>query len=295
MYELVQITARDYYINSPAKVGVWLSEPGVAWLIDSGNDKDAGKKIFKVLDGKGWRLKGIINTHSNADHIGGNQYLQRLTGCPVFTTGMEAAFTKYPILETSFLYGGYPPKDLRHKFLMANESAPREITDPDFPEELMIIPLPGHFFGMIGLKTPDGTAYIADSYSSSANLQKYKVSFIYDVAQYLATLDMLGKMEAKIFVPAHAETTADVGPITAENRAMILEIARKILEICKEPAFFEKILQRIFVDYSLEMNFEQYVLVGSTIRSYLAWLRDTGKMDVSFENGWLLWKTTGEL
>jgi len=148
---------------------------------------------------------------------------------------------------------------------------------------------------MIGLKTPDGTAYIADSYSSSANLQKYKVSFIYDIAQYLATLDMLGKMEAKIFVPAHAETTADVGPITAENRAMILEIARKILEICKEPAFFEKILQRIFVDYSLEMNFEQYVLVGSTIRSYLAWLRDTGKMDVSFENGWLLWKTTGEL
>ena len=28
------------------------------------------------------------------------------------------------------------------------------------------------------------------------------------------------------------------------------------------------ILQRLFADYGLTMNFEQYVLVGSTVRSY---------------------------
>ena len=28
------------------------------------------------------------------------------------------------------------------------------------------------------------------------------------------------------------------------------------------------------------MNFEQYVLVGSTARSYLSWLKDTGKWAV---------------
>ena len=38
------------------------------------------------------------------------------------------------------------------------------------------------------------------------------------------------------------------------------------------------------------MNFEQYVLVGSTLRSYLAWLKDGGKPDVIFEDNLLLWK-----
>ena len=37
------------------------------------------------------------------------------------------------------------------------------------------------------------------------------------------------------------------------------------------------------------MNFEQYVLVGSTLRSYLAWLCDTGRLVPVFEDGMLLW------
>jgi hypothetical protein len=38
------------------------------------------------------------------------------------------------------------------------------------------------------------------------------------------------------------------------------------------------------------MNFEQYVLVGSTVRSYLAWLKDTGRLNALFENNMLLWQ-----
>ena len=46
-----------------------------------------------------------------------------------------------------------------------------------------------------------------------------------------------------------------------------------------------------FWDYALTMNFEQYALVGSTVRSYLAWLKDTGALSVLFEDSMLLWKT----
>ena len=53
--------------------------------------------------------------HSNADHIGGNKYLKGQTGCKAYSGGIEATFTKHPVLEPSFLYGGYPCKDLRYK------------------------------------------------------------------------------------------------------------------------------------------------------------------------------------
>ena len=52
----------------------------------------------------------------------------------------------------------------------------------------------------------------------------------------------------------------------------------------------ETLLKEIFDEYELKMNFEQYVLVGSTIRSYLAWLKDNGKMAVAFDDGLLLWQ-----
>lgn len=67
-------------------------------------------------------------------------------------------------------------------------------------------------------------------------------------------------------------------------------MADKILSICGEPICFERILQELFNGYGLDMNFEQYVLVGSTVRSYLSWLKDNGKIAVEFQDNKLLWQ-----
>ena len=98
MYELNQIGEKSYYINCPAKIGIYKVNDSEVYLIDSGNDKDAGRKVRKILSENGWNLKGIINTHSNADHIGGNKYLQQQTGCKIFADGIEAAMRDFIIL-----------------------------------------------------------------------------------------------------------------------------------------------------------------------------------------------------
>lgn len=293
MFELVQVNEKTYYIESPAKIGVYVADGTDVYLIDSGNDKDAGRKIRKLLDEKGWTLKGILNTHSNADHIGGNDYLQRQRKCKVFAGGIETAFTKYPILETSFLYGGYPCKDLRHKFLLAAASDAVDFTDADFPKDIEVIPLPGHFFDMVGFRTPDNTVFLADCLSSIENLDKYAVSFIYDVAAYLKTLDAVEAMEGDVFVPSHAAAGSkeDMQKLVQANRDKIYEIKAYLLSLCQEPMIFEHILQKVFDRYQLVMTIEQYVLVGSTIRSYLSWLRDTGEMTYAFEDHLMVWKT----
>ncbi len=290
MFELVQVGEKSYYINCPAKIGIYKIDDNNVYLIDSGNDKDAGRKVRRILDENEWNLKAIINTHSNADHIGGNHYLQQNTNCKIFANGIETSFTKYPILETSFLYGGYPCKDLRHKFLLASESNAVDVTDVSFPNELEIIPLPGHFFDMIGIRTPDNTVFLADCISSKSTLEKYQLSFIYDVDAYLETLKKVKEMEAAVFVPAHTEATKNIKELVRLNRDKVLEIADNLFLICETPLNFEAILQKVFTDYHLTMNFEQYVLVGSTIRSYLSWLKDTGKIQISFENNQLLWQ-----
>ena len=81
--------------------------------------------------------------------------------------------------------------------------------------------------------------------------------------------------------------------IVRYNRDKVHEVADRILSICGEPMCFERILQEVFKGYGLAMNFEQYVLVGSTVRSYLSWLKDTGKLSAEFQNSMLLWRRNG--
>ena len=293
MYELIQAGEQTYYIQCPAKIGIYRANDREVYLIDSGSDKDAGLMVRQLLDANGWRLAAIYNTHSNADHIGGNRYLQQQYQCKVFAEGIEGAFTKHPLLEPSFLYGGFPFQELRHKFLMAAESDVSSFRDADFPQEIEIIPLPGHFFDMVGFRTPDGVVFLADCLSSPATLEKYQLSFIYDVAAYLKTLDMVKEMQAKLFVPSHAEAVEDIRPLAELNQKKVYEIAERIKDICREPLSFDGILQRVFEVYGLTMTYEQYVLIGSTLRSYLAWMKDAGEIEGFFENNMLLWRSGG--
>lgn len=291
MYELIQITDANYYIQCPAKIGLVRLNDREVCLIDSGNDKDAGRKVRRILDENGWTLTAIFNTHSHADHIGGNSYLQKQTGCKIYAPGIECDFTRHPILEPSFLYGGYPARDLRHKFLLAQESEAEYLTGDVLPQGFEMIDLPGHFFQMKGFRTPDDVVYLADCLSSRETLDKYRIGFLYDIAASLETLEKVKTMQAELFVPAHAEATKDISALAQYNIDRIWENAGKILDICKAPQCFEAILQRLFNDYSLVMNEEQYVLVGSTVRSYLAWLKDSGRLNARFENNMLLWET----
>ena len=290
MYELMQVAGNSYYLQSPAKIGLYkLSDTDVC-LFDSGNDKAAGRKIRQLLDANGWHLKAIYNTHSHADHTGGNQYLQNQTGCRIYAPGIECDFTCHPVLEPAFLYGGYPCKDLRHKFLMAQESRAEPLTPEVLPQGFELIELPGHFFSMVGFRTPDDVVYLADCLSSKETLDKYQIGVLYDVGAYLDTLEKVKTMQARCFVPSHAAPTEDIAPLAQYNIDKVLKIADKILDLCVAPLCFEELLRQLFGAYGLTMTMEQYVLVGSTVRSYLSWLKDTGRITVQFDDNRLLWQ-----
>jgi len=81
-----------------------------AIAIDSGGDEDAGRRILRECERLGVTLAALINTHSNADHCGGNAFLAKRTGCIIAATELEGTFLQYPQLEPSFLAGGFPQK-----------------------------------------------------------------------------------------------------------------------------------------------------------------------------------------
>ena len=291
---LIQLSNSTYYFPSPANVGLYIQDNN-AILIDSGSDKEAGRQILKVLKENNWELSLIVNTHSHADHIGGNEFLQKRTDCRIAVTAMEAAFTEHPTLEASLLNGGYPHKRIQSKFLLAKAST---VTDkiPNSGQilnsSLKAVPLAGHFLDMIAVETPDSVLFTADSVISREILSKYHIHFLYNVKAHFETLEMLKKKENKLFVPSHGKPVElkEFRDLVEYNKHKIEENISIVIESISGKKTSEEILIGVCKHYKIELNANQYVLTFSTVRSILAYLLNEQRVDVSYSSWKMLWR-----
>ena len=291
MFELVKVTDCCYYIESPSKVGIYKRNDTDVYLIDSGSDKNSAKKTLKICSEQGWIIKGIINTHAHADHIGGNAYIQEKTGCDIFCSTIDRPFIEHPIINPLHIYGGYIPQEMEHKFFLAKESVTKDISSTDFPSELKTYDISGHSLGMIAIVTPDNVAFVGDIVSSEEIIKKYGITYLLDIKKHLESLTFVENMSADKFIMSHVETVNDIKPLIKLNRDKLYEICDMILAMLKEPLTFEVLLQKLFYHYELKMSIRQHSLVGSTVRSYLSYLKNEGKVDVIIDDNLILWKT----
>jgi len=289
-----QLSASTWVEEGPTNIGFIETEHGV-YLIDSGNDKESGRKLNKIIKDRNWNLKAVICTHSNADHIGGNDYFQRNAECGIYASPLEKAFIENPELETAFLWGGKEIKDLRNKFFQARPSRVTRVLEPGtvMEEGIGIIGLRGHYFDMIGVQSPDGVLFLGDSMFGEDTLTKYKIPFIYEFGEYKASIRRVMEHEAVFFVPSHGPVVEDIIPMAQANLEAVEKLENRILDILGEPLSFEIILQRLCDASGVTLQAGQYALIGSTLRSALSFLYDENRIGYQFEKNVMLWSRSG--
>ncbi len=290
--EIVHASGNTWYIPGPTNLGVFTTGER-AVLIDSGNDESAGRKIMKTLREKDLEVSIIVNTHSNADHVGGNAFIQKRTGCRIAATRSEAAFIEEPRLESALLWGAAPFREISGKFLQAQPSHVTDVILPFGPimdTGLDAVPLPGHFLDMIGVMTPDNVFFIADSLFSSSILDKYGLVVCFDVAGQISTLGHLEKAGAELFIPCHAEPARDIVPLVRRNRDSLEQTMEIILESCASPTSREDILAELVRRFGITLTSAQYVLTHITVSAHISFLADEGKLEPVFCNGKMLWE-----
>ena len=289
--ELKPIAANTYYIPSPTNVGVYLQGQD-AILIDSGSDEGAARQILRVLQNRGLNLRLIINTHSHADHIGGNLFLQKRTGCAVAATREEAVFIENTPLEAAVLYGGYPLAALDNKFLHAKATPVQQIipaSGPILDTGLEALPLYGHSWGMIGVRTPDQVCFMADCLLAAKVIQKYHLFYLWDIQAQLQTFASLRLLPPACYILSHAEPMADLSETVEVNHQKVTEIIQTIRELCATAVETETIFQQLCLKYGIAVNDNGYVLGMSTLRSYLSYMEQVDQLTRRFENGILKW------
>lgn len=286
--ELTKLGEKTYCIQNPANIGIYKLDDEKICLIDTGNDKESGRKILKIINEQNWQVECIINTHSNADHVGGNKFIQDRTNCKILSSKKETAIINNPELEPALLYGAMPLNELNNKFLLAKESD-CQVIDNNLPEGLEYFTLKGHFIDMIGIKTSDNIYFLGDSIFSEETINKYHIFFIYDVEKYLQTLDFLETLNGTFYIPSHVKPLTDLKELIKLNKNKIIEICNAILNACQNPITTEEIIKKIFDTYNLEININQYALLGSTIKSYLTYLNNQNRVEYFFKDNLLYW------
>lgn len=287
-----QLTDSTWVLEGPANIGFIVRE-GKATLIDSGNDKEAGRRINKILKEQNWELEAVVNTHSNADHIGGNDYLQRNLNCRIYAPSLENYFIESPELEAAFLWGGKEVKELRNKFFQAKASRVDRIIemDTEFAGGLQAFPLKGHFFNMAGIRTPDGVLFLADCLFGKEILGKYGIPFIFDVGQFKETIEAVKDMEADWYIPSHSPVLENIEETAELNLELVEKIEGDILGILMEEKSFDQILKELCDRYRIKLNPGQYALIASTLRSFLSYLYDEDLAAFVFQENRMLWKS----
>lgn len=287
--ELKQIGPKTFCIEHDTNIGIHFTDDGRMYLIDTGSKGD-GEKIDEILSREGWVPSCIINTHTHIDHIGGNEFLMRKYGIPAYCTDYDMAFVHYSELEAAYMNGGYPAEKLRTIFAHPGMIGFRSL-EKETPDGIDWNYLPGHSFGMIGIRTSDGIWFLGDSYLSRSFLKQYTFGFIYNVEAYIDTLKKLKEFKGALFVPSHGIIETDIVPTLEQNLRSVTEMCGMICETCREYRGQDEILQQMYERLRMHARPAQHALLSSTVKSYLTYLQDRNKLECRFVDNIMKWRT----
>ncbi|WP_191015590.1 MBL fold metallo-hydrolase [Treponema zioleckii] len=307
----IQLTEHVFYIKMQTNIGVIKIPRGThtdVYIIDSGNDDVIAQKILEILKNNipDAKLQAIINTHSHADHCGGNPYIFQQTGCEIWTSKGEASLMEYPEIETALIWGGTAIHDIHSKFLLAKPSHATKIIEEGKDEILKIdeknqlaikpISLPGHYMNQIGLLIVDTDGkksfFMGDAISGRNVIKRYWIQYLLDETKSKESLHKLAQIESDFYVPSHGDLVEDIEGLSELNIIALLETEKLILDILRTPKTTEEILKEVADRNGIKLGISQFVLIGSTLRSYLTGLYEEEKIGWSIEDNILRWHRT---
>ncbi len=284
-----------YHLRSGANAGV-IVRGQKALLVDTGLDKDAGRKIVKFLAGEGLSLAAVIITHAHADHFGGAALVRRRTGAPVHAPRLTAAIVENPVLEPTYLFAGADPiPELLHKFTLAPpcpvdallSEGETEIEIEGFG--VRIVPAPGHAPDQVMVGFGD-VLFTADAFFPAETVEKHGIPFFTNPRSGVETLLALPEQGYPVLAPGHGNAIAPDSDAIGANIDRLNLIRELTLEALEEPSSLEQVQEHVALRLGIEFTSPvSYYLARTTIQGALAWLEAEGTAFPQAEKGRLLW------
>lgn len=290
MYGLHQLGERTWYMDGFTNIGVYVTD-NRATLIDGGSDSTAAESILAHARERGWVIDRVLCTHAHGDHTGGCAVIRAETGAVVYAAGEDAQVIQAPAVAPACLYGGRPMAAMLSKYTYPPVCECVVLTETALPQGMEMLRTDGHSVAHTAFRTADGVWFMGDSVIGEESLRRHKPSFLYDVGKHLDTLDRVAELEGEVFLPSHCEPVTDIRSLARYNRSCVMEVGDFIVEVCGGEVFptADDVLAAVLEHFSVRPSLLQYTMVGSTVRSYLSWLAENGRIEPRFEGTKPVW------
>lgn len=313
-----KILQNVYYIPGPTNVGVVAckgkrgQKAKDVYLIDSGGDREDGQRIYGELEALfpeekgGFNLVAVINTHSHADHCGGNAFFVEKTGCQIWINKIDSAGLEYNLLQSMLVCGTLPLPHLQSSYYVAEKSKADRYIDSSSEIKLRdgakftFMDLPGHYLNMMGViftnKKGETVLFPGDALFGRLHVLKYWISYLVDLAAFKKTLSALAETAFTWYIPCHGEPVRRIQETVEMNQIAILSTEYCILRALEgdKRLTFSELMKAVADMNDIKLRTPQYLLIGSTIRAYLYYLYEQNKVDCSMHENQLFWKKVGQ-
>lgn len=300
---IIQLSKSVYCLLGHTNVGIIVDDSKII-LVDSGLNSENASEIDKLIQNIfNKKISAIINTHSNADHAGGNKFFSEKYNCKIYATSKEAAFLENPYLESAIIWGAHPFDKIRTSYFECEKSIATDLVNEKSQIKLnngtiiKFISLPGHFIDMIGILITDidkkNTIFLGDSIFGAQMITKYNISYMINVSEFKNTLDKIIKINSDFYIPSHGTiitSKEELIRVAKMNKNEIDKIQNYLLFICSTPMQFDDILANVFNEYHIRTTASQIVLIGSTIKNHLTDLYCNKKLEMICNDGRMFWK-----
>ena len=264
-----------------------------AVIIDTGGDKDAGRRVKKACEALAVTPVAIVNTHAHADHYGGNDFLVRNFGLPVYAPPFEASIIENPYLEPVYLFNGAkPPKELMSKWLMAKPVKVTQLLEPGTLSlaglKLSVHDTSGHAHTHYAVQVDD-ILIAADAVFGTSVLDKYPLPFGQDIGAQRESAARVADLGARVVLPGHGDPAEDVGALVQANLAAF-DRATDTIEAACTGLGTEAVLKTAADVLGLKMHdLPRYYLNLCVVSAYLSYLRETGRVELTVQNNQVGW------
>lgn len=285
---------RHVYGNTYAAVGATalmpvykLTDTDIV-LMDTGYARLDRSALVNLIEGNGFRLRGIICSHAHFDHTGNVRYLQQRYGCQAAAQIIEAGISVNPDAYRAnyvALTYGKSREYLLEECFPADVIIPADAGHLDFcGARFGILQLPGHSAGHIGVVTPDGAAYLGDCLIDEEQIAAAKLPTSMFIARDLESKESLRNLRCPAYIIAHKQVLTDIGPLIDRNIGFIHAKGRELLEDLEDGMSFDQWIYAFCQRENVRTRNEfKFSIVERNFANFVDWLTDEGKVEVRRE------------